>query len=153
MQATHAIETRYRTHTCGQLRASDVGKEVKLAGWVNVYRDHGGLVFIDLRDRDGVTQVVFDADLCGRATHDESRKLRGEWVISVAGKVHARGPGLENAKLKTGQIEVMATSMDVLSVSPTPPFTPHETETVNEERRLQYRFIDLRRFEMQDTLR
>jgi aspartyl-tRNA synthetase len=148
-----AIATRYRTHTCGQLRIEDVNREVKLAGWVHSYRDHGGLVFIDLRDRDGVTQVVFDADLCGRATHDESRKLRGEWVISVTGKVHARGPGLENAKLKTGQIEVMATAMDVLSVSPTPPFTPHETETVNEERRLQHRYIDLRRAEMQETLR
>ena len=86
-----AIETRYRTHTCGQLRKSDVGKDVKLAGWVHSYRDHGGLVFIDLRDRDGLTQLVFDADICGKATHDEARKLRGEWVISVAGNVTARG--------------------------------------------------------------
>src|SRR5215217_5374704 len=148
-----AIQTRYRTHTCGQLRKSDVGTEVKLAGWVHSYRDHGGLVFIDLRDRDGLTQLVFDADVCGQATHDESRKLRSEWVISVAGKVTERGEGMNNLKLPTGQIEVRVTTMEVLSISPTPPFTPHETENVNEERRLQYRFIDLRRPEMQQTLR
>ena len=84
-----AIETRYRTHTCGQLRKTDVPKEIRLAGWVHSYRDHGGLVFIDLRDRDGLTQLVFDADVCGKATHEESRKLRSEWVISVSGVVHA----------------------------------------------------------------
>lgn len=148
-----AIETRYRTHSNGQLRATDVDKEVKLAGWVHSYRDHGGLVFIDLRDRDGLTQLVFDADLCGQATHEESRKLRSEWVISVTGKVTPRSEGMNNPKLPTGQIEVRVTSMHVLSISPTPPFTPHETENVNEERRLQYRFIDLRRPEMQQTLR
>ena len=148
-----AIETRYRSHTCGQLRKSDVGKEVKLAGWVHSYRDHGGLVFIDLRDRDGLTQLVFDADVCGKATHDEARKLRSEWVISVAGQVHARGEGLTNPKLATGEIEIMVKTLDVLSQSPTPPFTPGEYENVNEERRLQYRFLDLRRAEMQQTLR
>src|SRR5256885_5636223 len=118
---SEAIETRYRTHTCGQLRISDVNREVKLAGWVHSYRDHGGLVFIDLRDRDGLTQIVFDSDLCGEATHDEARKLRSEWVISIAGKVHARGPGLENPKLATGETEVRTTAMEVLSQSPTPP--------------------------------
>src|SRR5215212_11700956 len=139
-----AIQTRYRTHTCGQLRKSDVGQsEVKLAGWVHSYRDHGGLVFIDLRDRDGLTQLVFDADVCGKVFHDESRKLRSEWVISVAGMVHARGEGLTNPKLATGDIEIMVKSMDVLSISPTPPFTPDERETVNEEKRLQYRYLDL----------
>lgn len=148
-----AIQTRYRTHTNGQLRKSDVGNEVQLAGWVHSYRDHGGLVFIDLRDRDGLTQLVFDADECGKACHDESRKLRSEWVISVKGKVSARGDGMVNPKLPTGEIEVRATSMEVLSSSPTPPFTPHETESVGEEKRLQYRFIDLRRAEMQQTLR
>jgi aspartyl-tRNA synthetase len=148
-----AIQTRYRTHTCGQLRQTDVGAEVKLAGWVHSYRDHGGLVFIDLRDRDGLTQLVYDADLCGQATHDEARKLRGEWVVSVAGKVTARGEGLTNPKLPTGAIEVRVRTMEVLSISPTPPFTPDEREAVNEERRLQYRFLDLRRAEMQQTLR
>src|SRR5947209_6708491 len=150
---SEAIETRYRTHTCGQLRKSDVGKEIKLAGWVHSYRDHGGLVFIDLRDRDGLTQLVFDTDLCGQATHDEARKLRSEWVVSITGTVTARQPNLVNTKLATGEIEVRVKSMEVLSISPTPPFTPDEHETVNEERRLQYRYIDLRRADMQQTLR
>src|SRR3954463_11568873 len=122
---TQAIETtpsRYRTHTCGQLRASDVKKEVRLAGWVNVYRDHGGLVIIDLRDRDGLTQLVFDADLCGKAIHDESRKLRSEWVISVTGVVTPRGEGMTNPKLATGEVEVRVKTREVLSQSPPPPF-------------------------------
>ncbi len=148
-----AIQTRYRTHTCGQLRKADVGREVKLAGWVHSYRDHGGLVFIDLRDRDGLTQLVFDPDDCGKPTHDESRKLRSEWVISASGKVAERGEGLTNPKLPTGEIEVRIKSLEVLSTSPTPPFTPGEHDAVNEERRLEYRFIDLRRPEMQQTLR
>src|SRR4051794_123384 len=97
-----AIETRYRNHTCGQLRSSDVAKVVKLAGWVHSYRDHGGLVFIDLRDRDGVTQVIFDPDSCGKEVHDDARKLRSEWVISVEGEVEDRGPGMHNPKLPTG---------------------------------------------------
>ena len=148
-----AIATRYRSHTCGQLRKSDVGKEVKLAGWVHSYRDHGGLVFIDLRDRDGLTQLVFDADTCGKANHDESRKLRSEWVISITGQVTARGADLVNPKLATGEIEVRVKDLQVLTPSPTPPFSPDDRETVNEERRLEYRYIDLRRQVMQDTLR
>ncbi|MFI5380491.1 MAG: aspartate--tRNA ligase [Tepidisphaerales bacterium] len=148
-----AIQTRYRTHTCGQLRISDVGSTVQLAGWVHFFRDFGGLVFIDLRDRDGLTQLVFDADLCGQAVHDESRKLRSEWVISITGKVTPRAQGMENPKLATGQIEIRVTSMEVLSVSPTPPFTPDENEKISEERRLQFRYLDLRRAEMQQTLR
>jgi aspartyl-tRNA synthetase len=147
------IETRYRTHTCGQLRRADVPKNVKLAGWVHSYRDHGGLVFIDLRDRDGLTQLVFDPDSCGKEIHEKSRHLRGEWVISVAGEVEPRGEGLTNPKLATGEIEVRVRSIEVLSQSPTPPFTPDEREVVNEERRLQYRYLDLRRPEMQQTLR
>src|SRR5690242_14786821 len=148
-----AIETRYRTHTCGQLRKTDIPKKVKLAGWVHSYRDHGGLVFIDLRDRDGLTQLVFDADLCGTAIHEEARKLRSEWVVTISGTVTARGEGLENAKIPTCQIEVRVKTMEVLSVSPTPPFMMDEFEKVAEERRLQYRFLDLRRPQMQETLR
>ena len=152
------VQTKFRDHTCGQLRSSDIDKTVKLAGWVHSYRDHGGLVFIDLRDRDGVTQIVFDADECGQATHDEARKLRSEWVISIEGHVIDRGVDdkgrtLHNPKLVTGDIEIRAKSMQVLSISPTPPFIPHETETTNEERRLQYRYIDLRRAEMQKNIR
>ena len=147
------IETRYRTHTCGQLRLSDDKKVIRLAGWVHSYRDHGGLVFIDLRDRDGLTQLVFDPDSCGKEIHDLSRHLRSEWVISVSGEVEPRGKGLENPKLATGQIEVRVRAMEVLSQSPTPPFTPDERENVGEERRLQYRYLDLRRAEMQQTIR
>ena len=148
-----AVKTRYRDHTCGQLRKSDVGREVRLAGWVHSYRDHGGLVFIDLRDRDGLTQLVFDPDACGKAAHDESRKLRSEWVISVAGTVTARAPEVVNPKLSTGDIEVRVKTLEVLSTSPTPPFLPDEHETVHEEKRLAYRYIDLRRSEMQQTIR
>ena len=148
-----AIATKFRTHTCGQLRASDVGAEVRLAGWVHSYRDHGGLVFIDLRDRDGLTQLVFDSNTCGQVVHDDSRKLRSEWVISVAGVVTPRGQGMENPKLPTGQIELRVKSMELLNTSPTPPFTPDAHETVSEEKRLAYRYLDLRRHEMQDTLR
>lgn len=148
-----AIATRYRSHTCGQLGTPDIGKEVKLAGWVHSYRDHRGLVFIDLRDRDGLTQLVFEADTCGAANQDLSRKLRSEWVISISGTVAARAPEVVNPKLKTGEIEIRVKTMEVLSNSPTPPFTPHEHDTVNEEKRLEFRYIDLRRQEMQDTLR
>ena len=146
-------KTKFRTHTCGQLRKSDVGQEVKLAGWVSVYRDHGKLVFIDLRDRDGLTQLVFDIDECGQQTHDIARAARSEWVISITGKVTARGEGLTNPKLATGEIEVRVKSLDVLSQSPTPPFELSEAEKVHEERRLTYRYLDLRRPDMQQTMR
>jgi aspartyl-tRNA synthetase len=145
--------TRYRTHTAGQLRKSDVGHETRLAGWVHSYRDHGGLVFIDLRDRDGLTQLVFNADTCGAGVLEEARKLRSEWVLSVSGKVEARDARLVNPKLATGEIEVHVKTLDVLSMSPTPPFTPDEHENVNEEKRLAHRYLDLRRPEMQLTLR
>jgi aspartyl-tRNA synthetase len=148
-----SIATRYRSHTCGQLRKTDVGQTVKLAGWVHSYRDHGGLVFIDLRDRDGLTQLVFNADTCGADTLAAARHIRSEWVLSATGKVEARDAKLINPKLSTGEIEVHVTSLEVLSQSPTPPFTPGDKETINEERRLQYRFLDLRRPEMQQTLR
>jgi aspartyl-tRNA synthetase len=147
------VPSRYRTHTCGELRKSDVGKEATVAGWVHLHRDHGGLVFVDLRDRNGLTQLVFDADECGKATLEEARKLRGEWVISVTGKVAARRGQDVNPKMATGEIDVRVRKMEVLSASPTPPFTPDEHETVNEEKRLQHRYLDLRRPEMQETLR
>src|SRR5256885_11331147 len=112
-----SIQTRYRTHSCGQLRKADVGSEVQLAGWVHSYRDHGNLVFIDLRDRDGVTQLVFDADLCGKDTLEEARRARAEWVIAIQGKVVAREEKLINTKLPTGEIEVRITKLDILSIS------------------------------------
>jgi aspartyl-tRNA synthetase len=145
--------TRYRTHTCGQLRKSDVGQTVKIAGWVHSYRDYGGLVFIDLRDREGLTQLVFTAATCGADILAESQKFRSEWVISVTGTVQARETKLINPKLATGEVELHVTGLEVLSTSPTPPFTPDEHETVNEEKRLLYRYLDLRRPEMQLTLK
>jgi aspartyl-tRNA synthetase len=148
-----AIQTRYRTHTCGQLRTANVNADVRLAGWVHSYRDYGSLVFIDLRDRDGLTQLVFNADTVSADLLATARKLRSEWVVSVEGKVVAREPNLINPKLGTGEIEVFVSSMTVLSSSPTPPFTPGDHEHVNEEKRLSYRFLDLRRPEMQQTLR
>src|SRR5687768_11713641 len=147
------VPSRYRTHTCGELRKSDVGKEATVSGWVHLHRDHGGLVFVDLRDRNGLTQLVFDADDCGRATLEEARKLRGEWVISVTGKVAARREQDVNPNMATGEIDVRVRKMEVLSASPTPPFLPDEHETVHEEKRLAHRYLDLRRPEMQQTLR
>src|SRR5208282_5849816 len=117
------------------------------------YRDHGNLVFIDLRDRDGLTQLVFDPDVCGKSHHDEARKLRGEWVISVTGQVAAHAPEAINPKLPTGKIELRVKDLQVLSTSPTPPFSPDEHETVSEEKRLTHRYLDLRRPWMQQTLR
>ena len=149
-----AIKTRYRDHTCGQLRKTDVGQTAKLAGWVHSYRDHGEhLVFIDLRDRDGLTQLVFDRDTCGPLIHEEARKLRSEWVISVSGDVSARAAEVVNPKLPTGEIEVRVKTLEILSTSPTPPFLPDEHETINEEKRLAHRYLDLRRDSMQKTLR
>ncbi len=147
------IKTRYRSHTCGQLRKSDVGSEIQLAGWVHSYRDHGGLVFIDLRDRDGLTQLVFDGDVCGAAALDLSRRLRSEWVLSITGKVVARTDALVNPKLATGEIEVRVSKLEVLSESPTPEIPIDDRESVNEERRMKYRYLDLRRLDMQKTIR
>jgi aspartyl-tRNA synthetase len=149
-----SIKTRYRDHTCGQLRKSDVGRTTKLAGWVHSYRDHGEhLVFIDLRDRDGLTQLVFDRDTCGPLIHEEARKLRSEWVVSISGDVSARAAEVVNSKLPTGEIEVRVKTLEILSTSPTPPFLPDEHETINEEKRLAHRYLDLRRETMQKTLR
>ena len=148
-----AIATRYRSHTCCQLRKTDVGAAVTLAGWVHSYRDHGGLVFIDLRDRDGLTQLVFNADSCGADTLEAARHLRDEWVLSVTGTVEARQDKLVNPKLGTGEVEVHVRTLDVLSQSPTPPFRPGDHDLANEELRLAHRYLDLRRPEMQQTLR
>jgi len=152
------IATRYRSHSCGQLRASDAGQTISLAGWVHNYRDYGGMVFIDLRDRDGLTQLVFTPEGVGEDAIALARKLRSEWVINVTGVVADRGSddkgkSLENPRLATGKIEIRVKQLTVLSESPTPPFLPDEREQVNEERRLQYRYLDLRRDEMQKTLR
>jgi aspartyl-tRNA synthetase len=152
------IATKYRSHSCGQLRTADIGKSVSLAGWVHNYRDYGGMVFIDLRDRDGLTQLVFTPESASAEVVELARKLRSEWVVSVTGVVADRGlddkgKSLENPKLATGKIELRVKSLTVLSESPTPPFLPDEHENIGEERRLTYRYIDLRRPQMTETLR
>jgi aspartyl-tRNA synthetase len=141
-----------RTHNCGQLRESDLETEIRLCGWVRSYRDHGGVIFVDLRDRYGITQVVFDTpedgDEAGKALYALGDSLRNEWVISVAGVVRHRGEDRINPKLDTGQIEVLCGELVVLNESDTVPFGPDSFTTVAEETRLKYRYIDLRRPEM-----
>jgi aspartyl-tRNA synthetase len=140
-----------RTHTCGELRAAHVGQEVTLCGWVDSYRDHGGAIFIDLRDRYGKTQLVFGPE-CGAALQDAARVLRSEFVVAVTGQVARRPEGTVNAKLATGEIEVRPTRLEVLNKSATPPFQPGAAETPSDDLRLKYRYLDLRRGEMQATL-
>lgn len=142
-----------RTHTCGQLRDTDIGKSVRLNGWVNSYRDHGNLIFIDLRDRYGLTQLVFDKeDDKGGAMMEAADKLRNEDVVAVEGAVRVRIGG-ENPKLETGKVEVVVSKLEVLSKTANPPFIPDETQKLpNEELRLTHRYLDLRRPSMQKTL-
>jgi aspartyl-tRNA synthetase len=141
----------YRTHHCNELRKSDIGTTAMLAGWVHVRRDHGGVIFIDLRDREGLTQVVFrpeeNAELAAEAHH-----LRHEDVVQVEGKVSARVPGTENPKLPTGDVELVPDKLQILNRSDVLPF-PIDAETPNEDLRLSYRYIDLRRPQMSRNLR
>jgi len=140
-----------RTHTCGELRAAQVGQEVTICGWVDTYRDQGGVLFIDLRDRYGKTQVVFSTNL-DPALLELSKTLRQEWVIQVTGKVSPRPEGTVNPKLPTGEIEVRCQKLTLLNKSAVPPFTPGMRELPGEDLRLKYRYLDLRRAEMQQTL-
>jgi aspartyl-tRNA synthetase len=143
-----------RTHTCGELRDTHVGQTVVLNGWVNTYRDHNVFVFIDLRDRYGLTQVVFEPDR-GKELFEEAQGLRSEFVVAVKGKVVPRLPGKENPDLATGKIEVRVEEMQILNRCPTPPFEVSEfagDELANEDLRLQYRYLDLRRPSIQRTL-
>lgn len=143
-----------RTHTCGQLRSTDADQEVTLAGWVDSYRDHGGGLFVDLRDRYGITQVAFSPPDTPDALIEESKELRAEYVIQVTGKVADRPQGQNNPKLATGDIEVRATSLELLNKSKTPPVSPSEkvTELPGEDLRLKHRYLDLRRPVMQKTM-
>ncbi|MGZ5020905.1 MAG: OB-fold nucleic acid binding domain-containing protein, partial [Chthoniobacterales bacterium] len=141
----------YRTHHCNELRASDIGRSVKLAGWVHVRRDHGGVVFIDLRDREGLTQVVFRPEESAEATK-LAHTLRHEDVIQVEGKVAPRLPGTENPKLATGEIEVLPDELKILNRADVLPF-PIDSEPAHEDLRLSYRYYDLRRPQMSRNLR
>jgi aspartyl-tRNA synthetase len=141
----------YRTHNCSSLRKIDIGKEATLAGWVHVSRDHGGVIFIDLRDREGVTQVVFRPEENAQLAK-EAHTLRSEDVIKVSGRVAARVPGTENAKLATGDIEVTPTKLEILNRADDLPF-PIDAEIHNEDLRLTYRYYDLRRPQLSRNLR
>jgi len=132
---------------CGELRAEHAGQNVVLMGWVNRRRDHGGLIFLDLRDRSGITQVVVDEKV--GAAHDKADAARSEYVVAVKGHVRLRGAGLENPNMPTGAIEVVADELLLLNEAKTPPFSPAEEAIANEEVRLKYRYLDLRRTEMQ----
>jgi aspartyl-tRNA synthetase len=143
-----------RTHTCGELRREHIGKEATLCGWVDSYRDHGGGLFVDLRDRYGLTQVVFNPPDTSQAIIDESKALRAEYVIQVKGKVTERPTGMTNAKLATGGVELRVTGFKLLNKSLTPPVSPNANaqDLPNEELRLEHRYLDLRRPVMQETL-
>lgn len=149
---------KYRTHNCAQLRKEDEGKSVILSGWVNTRRDHGGVIFIDLRDREGLTQITFDPKV-SEESWKKADEIRGEFVVRVEGRVVLRPADMKNEKLKTGEIEVEAEKLDILSRSKVPPFEVAEIEgldkakDVKEDLRMEYRFIDLRRKKLQDLLR
>ncbi|MEL6108514.1 MAG: aspartate--tRNA ligase [Planctomycetota bacterium] len=141
-----------RTHTCGELRKENVGQEVTLCGWVENKRDHGGGVFIDLRDRYGLTQVVIGPPEADQKLIDEAGRIPAESVILVRGKVADRLEGKVNEKMDTGEIEVRCPVLEVLNACQTPPFTPSQTDLPGEDLRLKYRFLDLRRAEMQRAM-
>src|SRR5215469_5246327 len=142
------LGTLERSHRCGELRASDAGATVTLMGWVNGRRDHGGLIFLDLRDRSGITQLVFDKSESAEA-HAKAEAARPEYVVAVTGTVRVRGEGLVNPKMPTGEIEVVGQELLLLNDAKTPPFSPADDAIANEEVRLKYRYLDLRREEMQ----
>ncbi|MGI9259369.1 MAG: aspartate--tRNA ligase [Gammaproteobacteria bacterium] len=138
-----------RSHYCGQVDRSLIGEEITVAGWVHRRRDHGGVIFVDLRDREGLLQVVFDPDT--PEIFAEAERIRGEYVLSVRGRLRERPEGTINPDMATGEVELLASELTVLNKSKTPPF--HHEEHASEEVRLRYRYLDLRRDEMQQNLR
>jgi len=140
-----------KTHSCGELNKNYVGVGVTLAGWVDRRRDHGGLIFIDLRDGQGIVQVVFNPEVSKRC-HEIASEMRNEYVVRVSGEVALRPPGTENPKLPTGDVEVIVHNTDILALSKTPPFYINEDTEVEESLRLKYRYLDLRRERMKENL-
>lgn len=148
-----AVKRTVRSHTCGELRSAQLGQEITLCGWVAKRRDHGGLVFADLRDRHGITQIVFDPAASGAAeAHKSAEKIRSEYVLWVKGKVRARPAGMTNPKMATGEIEVICHDIVILSEAKTPPFAIEEDSDSSENLRLKYRYLDLRRPSLQRNL-
>ncbi len=140
-----------RTHTCGELNEKFIGKKVVLSGWVSSKRDHGGVVFIDLRDRYGITQIVFEPEV-SKENVDLADKIPGESVIQIEGEVRRRPEGMENKKISSGSIEVVVKKLKVLSKAKPLPLETDDFHTANEDVRLKYRFLDLRRPSMQHNL-
>lgn len=145
------LENMRRTHTCCELCADDVGTEVVLMGWVQRRRDHGGVIFVDLRDREGITQVVFNPEVSPKV-HEKAHVLRSEYVIGIRGKVEKRLEGMTNPKLKTGEIEIFATELRIFNAAETPPFMIEDNVEVSENIRLKHRHIDLRRTLLQKNI-
>ena len=140
-----------KSHSCGELNKEHIGTKVTLAGWVNRRRDHGGLIFIDLRDREGIVQVVFNPEVSS-LNHKIANEMRNEYVVRVSGEVTPRPPGTENPKLATGDVEVIAQNVEILNPAKTPPFYINEDIEVEESLRLKYRYLDLRRARMKANL-
>lgn len=140
-----------RTHTCGELRTENINQSITLTGWVFHRRDHGGIIFIDLRDRYGITQIVFDPELNPDA-HKAAEHIRSEWVIQVTGTLRAREEGMENKKMETGEVELAVENIQILNESKTPPFEISTQADVREDLRLEYRYLDLRREKMQKNM-
>ncbi len=140
-----------KSHSCGELRKEREGERVTLAGWVDRRRDHGSLIFIDLRDREGIVQVVFNPEL-SEECHEIASEMRNEYVVKVTGEVALRPPGTENPRLPTGDVEVIAHNTEILNPSKTPPFYINEETEVEESLRLKYRYLDLRRPRMKENL-
>jgi aspartyl-tRNA synthetase len=145
------ITIKKRSHYCGDVTSAEDGKEVILMGWTHRRRDHGGVIFVDLRDRTGLVQVVFNPEFDTTA-HQEAHRIRSEYVLAVIGKVRKRPAGMENPELKTGAIEVMALKLEILNEAKTPPFMIDSTGEISENVRLKYRYLDLRRPEIQKNL-
>ena len=141
------------THTCGELRAENIGQTVTLTGWVRARRDFGGLIFIDLRDREGLTQIFFDPDLCTPEVFAAAETVRPEWPILVEGEVRHRIEGQTNPNLATGEVEVLCTKVEVLNTSKTPPFQIEDHIETSEDLRLKYRYLDIRRPKMMANLK
>ena len=145
------LENMRRTHSCCELDVDDIGKEVVLMGWVLRRRDHGGVIFVDLRDREGLTQVVFNPTV-DQAVHEKAHAIRNEFVLAVRGTVDPRPEGMVNPNLRTGAIEVLVTELKILNVAKTPPFLIEDDIDVSENIKLKYRHLDLRRPMMQRNL-